>query len=94
MSAFAAHKANQTSTTRIAPRTTNIEQPVLEAHDELEASTFPRKKRRHNENLKSVSIQQSTIEERKPSITVEEQEIHAPNEPDAGGFESEGENYR
>ena len=94
MSAFAARKANQTSTTRIAPRTTNIEEPAIEAHDELEASTFPRKKRRHGERLKSVVIQQSTIEEWKPSTTIKEQEIRAPSELDAGGSDSEGENYR
>ena len=94
MSAFAARKANQTSTTRIAPQTTNIEQPVFEAHDELEASTSPSKKRRYGERPKSVSIEQSTIEKWKPSMTIEEQEIPAPNEPDAGGYDSEGEDYR
>lgn len=94
MSAFAARKANQTTTTRIAPQTANVEQPVTEAHDELEASTLPRKKRRHGERLKSVGIQQPTIEEWKPSTTIEEQEIRAPSELDAGGSDSEGENYR
>lgn len=94
MSAFAARKANQTFTTRIAPPTTNIEQPVIEAHDELELSTYPRKKRRHGKRPDSVDIQLSTIEKPKSSITFEEQEIPATNEPDAGSFESEGENYR
>ena len=100
MSAFAARKANQTTTTRIAPQAANVEQPVTEAHDELEASghdeasTLPRKKRRHGERLKSVGIQQPTIEEWKPSTTIEEQEIRAPSELDAGGSDSEGENYR
>ena len=94
MSAFAARKANRTFPTRIAPPTTNIEQPVIETHDELEASTSPRKKRRHGERPDSVGIQQSTIEDRKPSMTLEEEEISAPNEPDAGGFQSEGDNYR
>ena len=92
MSAFAARKARQTFTTRISPQTTDIEQPVIEAHDELEASTLPRKKRRHGERPNGV--QQSTIEESKPSIPIKEEEIPTTNEPDAGGFESEGENYR
>ena len=94
MSAFAARKANQTSTTRIVPQTTNIEQLVIEAHDELEASTYPRKKRRHDESIRSVGIQQPAIEEWKPSITIEEPVIPALNELDAGGFDSEGEDYR
>ena len=94
MSAFAARKANQTPTTRIAPQTTDIEQPVIEAQEELQASRFPRKKRRHGERPKSVGIQQSTLEKGKPSITIEEHEIRTPNELDAGGFESEGESYR
>ncbi len=94
MSAFAARKANQPSATRIAPQTTNIEQPVIEAHDELEASRSPRKKRRRDERLKPVGIQQFTLEEWKPSTAIEEQEIRTPNELDAGGSDSEGENYR
>ena len=94
MSAFAARKANQTSVTRIAPPTTNIEQPVIEAYDELEASTLPRKKRRHGERPKSFGIQQSAIEEWKPSKNMEEQDIPASNEPGAGEYESEGENHR
>ena len=92
MSAFAARKANQPPTTRIAPQTTNFEQPVIEAHDELEASTLPRKKRRHGERPNGV--RQSTIEESKPSIHIKEEEIPATDVLDAGGFESEGENYR
>ena len=92
MSAFAARKANQTSTTRIDPQTTIIEQPVIEAHDELEASTSPRKRRRHGERPNGV--QPSTIEESEPSRPIKEEEITTTNEPDAGGFESEGENYR
>ena len=93
MSAFAARKANQTSTTRIAPPSTNTDQPAIEAHDELEASTLPRKKRRHGERPKSIGVQRSAVEDWKPSINIEVQEIPPPNEPDAGEFESAGESY-
>ena len=94
MSAFAARKANQTLTTRIAPPPTNIEQPVIKAHDELEAPTLPRKKRRHGERPKSVGIQQSTIEEWKPPANIQEQESPAPNEADASEYESEEGTHR
>ena len=93
MSAFAARRANQTLTTRIAPPTTNIEQPVIEARDELEASTVPRKKRRHGERPKSVGIQQPAIEATRPSATIQEQESSVPNEADASEYESEEENH-
>lgn len=67
---------------------------MIEVHDELEASRSPRKKRRHGERPKSVGRQQSAIEEWKPSINIEEQEIPIPNEPDVSEYESELENHR
>ena len=65
---------------------------MIEPHDELETSTFPRKRRRLGE--RPNGIQQSTVEEWKLSIAIEEQQTPATDKPDAGRFESEGENHR